>query len=61
MPTTKKLDGIAAEIRTFALGLPVMIAISMLTRERARRLSLFGAVFFLVLLAFGLWWRRRAA
>jgi cell division protein FtsW len=34
------------------LGLPVMIGISMLERERARRLSLFGAAFFFVLLIF---------
>ncbi|HET9810389.1 MAG TPA: putative peptidoglycan glycosyltransferase FtsW [Sphingomicrobium sp.] len=35
-----------------ALGLPVMIGISMLTRDRARRLSLFGAGFFFVMLIF---------
>jgi cell division protein FtsW len=35
-----------------AVGVPVMIAISMMPRERARRLSLFGAVFFFVLLVF---------
>ncbi|MDQ4088569.1 MAG: putative lipid II flippase FtsW [Pseudomonadota bacterium] len=35
-----------------AIGLPVMIAISMLSRERAKRLSLFGAAFFLVMLIF---------
>src|SRR3954447_4515332 len=29
-----------------ALGIPVMIGISMMPRERARRLSLFGAAFF---------------
>ena len=34
------------------LGVPVMIGISMLERERARRLSLFGAAFFFVLLIF---------
>ena len=33
-----------------ALGIPVMIGISMMPRERARRLSLFGAAFFFVLL-----------
>ncbi len=35
-----------------ALSLPVMIGISMLPRDRARRLSLFGAAFFLVLMIF---------
>src|SRR3569832_2729567 len=35
-----------------ALGVPVMIGISMMPRERARRISLFGAAFFFVLLAF---------
>src|SRR4029078_8836030 len=35
-----------------ALGIPVMIGISMMPRERARRLSLFGAAFFFVLLMF---------
>ena len=35
-----------------ALGIPVMIAISMMPRERARRLSLVGAAFFFVLLLF---------
>jgi cell division protein FtsW len=35
-----------------AIGIPVMIAISMMPRERARRLSLFGAAFFFVLLIF---------
>jgi cell division protein FtsW len=34
------------------LGLPVMIGISMMPRDRARRLSLFGAAFFFVLLIF---------
>ena len=34
------------------LSLPVMIGISMLSRERARRLSLFGAAFFFVFLIF---------
>ncbi len=38
------------QIAWIALGVPVMIGISMLTRERARRLSLFGAAFFLVML-----------
>src|SRR5690349_6987347 len=35
-----------------AVGIPVMIGISMMPRERARRLSLFGAVFFFALLVF---------
>jgi cell division protein FtsW len=35
-----------------AAGIPVMIGISMLPRERARRISLFGAAFFFVLLIF---------
>jgi len=35
-----------------AAGIPVMIGISMLPRERARRLSLFGAAFFFVLMIF---------
>src|SRR3954465_13815880 len=35
-----------------ALGVPVMIGISMMPRERARRLSLFGAAFFFGLLLF---------
>jgi cell division protein FtsW len=35
-----------------ALGIPVMIGISMMPRERARRLSLFGAAFFFVMLIF---------
>jgi len=34
------------------LGIPVMIGISMMPQERARRLSLFGAAFFFVLLIF---------
>ena len=34
------------------IGLPVMIGISMLERERARRFALFGAAFFFVLLIF---------
>jgi cell division protein FtsW len=40
------------QIAWIALGIPVMLAISMLPRDRARRLSLFGATFFLVLLVF---------
>ncbi|MEO8176098.1 MAG: FtsW/RodA/SpoVE family cell cycle protein [Sphingomicrobium sp.] len=40
------------QIAWIALGLPVMIGISMLTRERARRLSLAGAAFFFVMLIF---------
>ena len=40
------------QIAWIAVGLPVMIGISMLTRERARRLSLFGAGFFFILLIF---------
>ncbi|MBA3510898.1 putative peptidoglycan glycosyltransferase FtsW [Sphingomonas sp.] len=40
------------QIAWIAVGVPVMIAISMLSRERARRLSLFGAAFFFVLLIF---------
>src|SRR5215218_2820182 len=40
------------QIAWIALGVPVMIGISMLTRERARRLSLFGAAFFFVMLIF---------
>jgi cell division protein FtsW len=35
-----------------AIGIPVMIGISMMPRERARRLSLFGAAFFTALLVF---------
>src|SRR3954470_3206420 len=35
-----------------AVGIPVMIAISMMAKERVRRLSLFGAAFFFVLLIF---------
>jgi cell division protein FtsW len=35
-----------------AVGVPVMIAISMMPRERAKRMSLFGAAFFFVLLIF---------
>ena len=40
------------QLAWIAIGVPVMIAISMLPRERARRLSLFGAGFFFVLLIF---------
>lgn len=40
------------QIAWIAVGIPVIIAISMLTRERARRLSLFGAAFFFGLLIF---------
>jgi cell division protein FtsW len=35
-----------------ALGIPVMVGISMMPRDRARRFSLFGAAFFLVMLIF---------
>jgi cell division protein FtsW len=40
------------QIAWIAVGLPVMIGISMLPRDRARRLCLFGAAFFFVLLIF---------
>ena len=40
------------QLAWIAVGVPVMIGISMMPRERARRLSLAGAVFFLVLLIF---------
>jgi len=40
------------QLAWIAVGVPVMIAISMMTRERARKLSLFGAAFFFVLLIF---------
>ncbi|GAA3905255.1 putative lipid II flippase FtsW [Sphingomonas limnosediminicola] len=40
------------QLAWIAVGIPVMIVISMLPRETARRLSLFGAVFFFVLLVF---------
>jgi cell division protein FtsW len=40
------------QLAWIAVGIPVMIAISMLPRETARRLSLFGAVFFFALLVF---------
>ena len=40
------------QLAWIAIGVPVMIGISMMPRERARRLSLFGAAFFFVLLIF---------
>ena len=40
------------QLAWIAVGLPVMIGISMMPRDRARRLSLFGAAFFFVLLVF---------
>jgi cell division protein FtsW len=40
------------QLAWIGLGIPVMIGISMMPRERARRLSLFGAAFFFVLLIF---------
>ncbi|MEO7635525.1 MAG: FtsW/RodA/SpoVE family cell cycle protein [Sphingomicrobium sp.] len=40
------------QLAWIALGIPVMIAVSMLPRDRARKLSLFGAAFFFVLLIF---------
>jgi len=40
------------QIAWIGIGVPVMIAISMMPKERARRLSLFGAGFFLILLIF---------
>ena len=40
------------QLAWIALGVPVMIGISMMPSERARRLSLFGAAFFFVLLVF---------
>src|SRR5947199_8200999 len=40
------------QLAWIAVGVPVMIIISMLAKERARRLSLFGAAFFFVLLLF---------
>src|SRR5205085_12103705 len=40
------------QLAWIALGVPVMIAISMMPQERVRRLSLFGAAFFCVLLIF---------
>ena len=40
------------QLAWIAVGVPVMIVISMMPRERARRLRLFGAAFFFVLLVF---------
>lgn len=40
------------QLAWIVVGIPVMLAISMLPRERAKRLSLFGASFFFVLLIF---------
>jgi cell division protein FtsW len=40
------------QLAWIAAGIPVMILISMMTRERARKISLFGAAFFFVLLIF---------
>ncbi len=40
------------QIAWIAVGVPVMIGISMLSRDSARRFALFGAAFFFVLLAF---------
>jgi cell division protein FtsW len=40
------------QLAWIAVGVPVMIAISMMPRERARRLSLIGAAFFFGLLVF---------
>ena len=40
------------QLAWIAVGVPVMIGISMMPKERARRLSLFGAAFFFVLLIF---------
>ena len=40
------------QLAWIALGVPVMIGISMMPRDRARRISLFGAAFFFVLLIF---------
>jgi cell division protein FtsW len=40
------------QLAWIAVGLPVMIAISMMSREQAKRLSLFGAAFFFVMLIF---------
>jgi cell division protein FtsW len=40
------------QLAWIALSVPVMIGISMMPKERARRLSLFGAAFFFVLLIF---------
>src|SRR5918997_2622224 len=40
------------QLAWIAIGIPVMIGISMMPKERLRRLSLFGAAFFFVLLIF---------
>jgi cell division protein FtsW len=40
------------QLAWIALGIPVMVGISMMSKERLRRLSLFGAAFFFVLLIF---------
>src|SRR6478609_10614988 len=40
------------QLAWIAIGIPVMIGISMMPKDRARRLSLFGAAFFFVLLVF---------
>ena len=40
------------QLAWIALGVPVMIGISMMPKDRARRISLFGAAFFFVLLIF---------
>jgi cell division protein FtsW len=40
------------QLAWIAIGIPVMVAISMMPKERARRISLFGAAFFFVLLIF---------
>ena len=40
------------QLAWIALGIPVMIGVSMMPKERARRLCLFGAAFFFVLLIF---------
>ena len=40
------------QLMWIGIGIPVMIGISMMPKERARRLSLFGAAFFFVLLIF---------
>jgi cell division protein FtsW len=40
------------QLAWIAIGIPVMVAISMMPKDRARRISLFGAAFFFVLLIF---------
>ena len=40
------------QLAWIALGVPVMIGISMMQKDQARRISLFGAAFFFVLLIF---------